>query len=184
MRKKPRGFPPRLSVCRQRSPNQMLGMYFDLLESPYATLCYSISWYLLFRMITTYASGDIILTKNMRRFFFPFSHRRTATRSLIIILSFSYIELLLFAISRIPCVAQYIGNDFVDYNVPCLFLLFLSTASICFESAFVDIRGSMPASPIMEKIEFFFVTLVGIGILGGCSFVIICFVVNLVKNRG
>lgn len=160
----------------------MLGMYFDLLESPYATLCYSISWYLLFRVLTTYTSGDIILTKNMRRFFFPFSHRRTAARSLIIVLSFSYIELLLFAISRIPCVAQYIGNDFDDYNVPCLFLLFLSTASICFEAA-AEIRGSMPASPVMEKIGFFIWTLVGIGILGGCSFVIICFVVNLVRTR-
>jgi len=161
----------------------MLQTFFeDVLNSPYATLFYSISWYLLFRMITTYSSGDIVLTKNMRRFFFPFSHRRTAARSLIIILSFSYIELLLFAISRIPCVAQYIGNDFDDYILPCLFLLFLSAASVWFERA-ANIRGSMPASPVMEKIDFFLVTLVGIGILGVCSFVIIISVVYLVRTR-
>lgn len=156
-------------------------MILDMLDLPNATLLFSIAWYLFFRGISIYTEGEVVLTKWMRRLFFPFSKRRFTNRGLLIAISFGYVEFLLFLLSKVPFVANFIRNDFYDYNFASICILGLSSAPTFFWIAFERVRGSTPASPIAEKIMFYFTILVGVGCLVIFSTAIFVSVVSLLK---
>lgn len=140
-------------------------MIVDMLDWPNATLFYSIGWYLFFRGISKYTTGEIVLTKWMRWLFFPFSKRRSTNRGFLIAISFGYVEFLMFLLSKVPFIAHCIGDDFYHYNLAALGVLLLSSAPIFFWGAFERIRGSTLTPHIIDKIVFYFTILMGLGCL-------------------